>query len=129
MTRWILGLALVWAGVAEANPDPVRMVVADIPYARVWAAALEGLRDYPIERIAEGDILTGWWERPASANEPGYERVAQRVHLQVEPFGDRITRITAVVEVRGWRDGGWVSLDETESLERDVLAGIRAALR
>jgi hypothetical protein len=129
MTWWIWGIAVVWVGLAAANPDPVRMVVADIPYARVWAAALEGVHDYPIERIAEGDIMTAWRDRPASVGEPGFERVAERVHLQVEAFGERITRITAVVEVRGWRDGGWVRLEETRPLERNVLARIRAALQ
>jgi hypothetical protein len=128
MTRWILGLGLVWAGTVAANASPVRMVVADMPYARVWAAALDAVRDFPIERIADGDIVTGWRDRPARAEEQGFERIAERVRLQVEALGERITRITASAEVRGWRDGGWVSLQETGTLERNVLARIRAAL-
>jgi hypothetical protein len=129
MTRGIMALALVWVGVATANPDPVRMVVADMPYARAWAAALAGVHDYPIERIAEGEIMTGWQERPAKAGEEGFERVAERIHLQVEAFADHITRITTSAELRGWRDGGWVSLEDRGSLERNVLARIRTALR
>jgi hypothetical protein len=92
------------------------MVVADLPYARVWAAALEGVHDYPIERISEGEIMTGWRERPANAGEGGFERVAERIHLQVEAFAEQITRITARVELRGWRDGGWVSLKEARGI-------------
>jgi hypothetical protein len=128
MTPWTLGLALMWAGTVAVNAGPVRMVVADAPYARVWAAALEAVRDFPIERIAEGDIMTGWRDRPARAEEQGFERVAERVRLEVEAFGDRITRITATAEARGWRDGGWVSVGEAAPLARDVLARIRASL-
>ncbi len=126
--RWTLGLALMWAGTVAANTGPVRMVVADAPYARVWAATLEAVRDFPVDRIAEGDIMTGWRDRPARAEEEAVERMAERVHLEVEVFGDRITRITATAEARGWRDGGWVNVGEAAPLARDVLARIRAAL-
>jgi hypothetical protein len=104
------------------------MVVADVPYPRVWAAALEAVRDFPIERMAEGEIMTGWRDRPARPEEQGFERVSDRVHLRVEAFGERITRVTATSEVRGWRDGRWVDAGPTGVLERDVLARIRAAL-
>jgi hypothetical protein len=128
MTRWILGVGIVWVGTVAASVGPVQMVVADMPYARVWAAAQEAVRDYPIERIVDGDIVTGWQDRPPRAEEPGFERVAERVHLQVAASGERITRITVIAERRGWRDSGWVSLGETEPLGRLVLARIRAAL-
>jgi hypothetical protein len=128
MTRWILGVGIVWVGTVAASAGPVHMVVADMPYARVWAAAQEAVRDYPIERIVDGDIVTGWQDRPPRAEEPGFERVAERVHLQVAASGERITRITVIAERRGWRDSGWVSLGETEPLGRLVLARIRAAL-
>ena len=82
-----------------------------------------------MEQSAEGDSVTRWRERSPTAGDQGYERVAERVHLQVESFGERITRITAIVEIRGWRDGAWVGLDGSEALERSVLARIRAALR
>ena len=36
--RWSLGFALALGGSAAANPVPLRMVVADLPYTRVWAA-------------------------------------------------------------------------------------------
>jgi hypothetical protein len=54
------------------------MAVADAPYARVWAAAQEAVRDYPIERVIEGEIVTGWRDRPARIDEAGFRRVAER---------------------------------------------------
>ncbi len=102
--------------------------MADVPYARVWAVAQEAVRDYPLERIADGEIVTGWRERSARADEGNFERVAERVQLRVEAFGERITRITATVEVRGWRDGGWVMIEETGPVARDLLARIRMTL-
>jgi hypothetical protein len=33
---------------AGAEAEPLRMVVADVPYTRVWAAAQEAVRAYPI---------------------------------------------------------------------------------
>jgi hypothetical protein len=123
-----LGFVLVLGSSAVANPGPLHMVVADLPYARVWAAAREAVRDYPLERVADGEIVTGWRDRPARAEEGTFECVAERVQLRVEAFGDRITRITVTAEARGWRDGGWVSVGETAPLARDVLARIRAAV-
>jgi hypothetical protein len=110
MIKAILSAALVLAlgGSAVANSVPLRMVVADLPYARVWAAAQDAVRDCPLERVADGEIVTGWRDRPARAEEGTFERVAERVQLRVEAFGERITRITATVEVRGWRDGQWI---------------------
>jgi hypothetical protein len=70
-----------------------------MPYACVWAAAQEAVRDYPVERIADGEIVTGWRERPARVEEPGFERVAERVRLEVERFGEGITQVAATVEV------------------------------
>lgn len=56
MIRWIPSLALVLTlgGALAADPSPPRLIVADVPYARVWAAAQEAVRDYPLERIADG---------------------------------------------------------------------------
>jgi hypothetical protein len=60
MIKAILSAALVLAlgGSAVANSVPLRMVVADLPYARVWAAAQDAVRDYPLERVADGEIVT-----------------------------------------------------------------------
>lgn len=56
MIRWIpsLTLVLTLGGALAADPSPPRLIVADVPYARVWAAAQEAVRDYPLERIADG---------------------------------------------------------------------------
>jgi hypothetical protein len=123
-----LGFVLVLGSSVVANPGPLHMVVADLPYTRVWAAAREAVRDYPLEQVADGEIVTGWRDRPARAEEGTFERVAERVQLRVEAFGERITRITVTVEARGWRDGQWMISEASEPGARDVLARIRTAL-
>jgi hypothetical protein len=129
MMRRILWVALLLlVRVAGADAGPVRMVVADVPYARVWAAAQEAVREYPIERVADGEIVTGWRDRAPRPEEPGFERVTERVTLRVEEFGERITRITAAVELRGWQAGHSVMIEDPGPATRDLLARIRAAL-
>ncbi len=129
MSRLIPVLALVvLAEGAAAGGGPVRMVVADVPYARVWAAVQEALREYPIERAADGELVTGWRERAPHAEETGVERVAERITLQVEPFGEGITRITVLVELQGLQAGQWVTLEERGPASHEVLARVRAAL-
>lgn len=123
-----LGFVLALGSSAVADSVPLRMVVADLPYTRVWAAAREAVRDYPLERVADGEIVTGWRDRPARAEEETFERVEERVQLRVEAFGERITRITVTAEARGWRDGQWIIIEASEPGARDVLARIRAAL-
>ncbi len=123
-----LGFVLALGSSAVANSVPLRMVVADLPYARVWTAAQEAVRDYPLERVAEGEIVTGWRDRPARAEEATFDRVAERVQLRVEAFGEGITWITVTGEARGWRDGQWIIIEASEAAARDVLARIRAAL-
>jgi hypothetical protein len=68
------------------------------------------------------------WLWRTRADGGNFERVAERVQLRVEAFGERITRITATVEVRGWREGGWVMIEETGPVARDLLARIRMTL-
>ncbi len=129
MTRLAVSLGLVLlVGSATADPDPPRMVVADVPYARVWAAAQEAIKEYPIERAADGEIVTGWRERPPNAEERGFERVTERITLRVEAFGERIARIAPLIELRGWRDSRWVTIEDVDLATRELLARIRAAL-
>ena len=124
----VLGLLLVVT--SPAADDRWRMVVADAPYARVWAAAQEAVRDYPIERVIEGEIVTGWRDRPARIDEAGFRRVAERVTLRVQPFEERITRITVLVEVRGWRDDAdGVPLADDGVVAHQVLERVRESLR
>ncbi len=120
-----LGLVLLLAGgVAAAS---LRMVVADLPYARVLDAATAALADYPEVRAADGRFETGWRERAARPDEMGFERVQERATVRVEPFGERITRVTVDVEVQGWRDGRWVPIRDTEPAEQALLDRIRDA--
>ncbi len=126
MRRAILIAACFHACAVGADAGMMRMVVADVPYAQVWDAAQRALADYPIERAMEGLIVTGWRERRPRAGE-AFQRVTERLTVRVEPFADRITRITVEVEARGWRDDGWVAVPDAETTAREVLARIRAA--
>jgi hypothetical protein len=110
-----------------AEAPRLRMVVADLPYARVWDAALRAVADYPLESAGGGRIVTGWRERPPREGEPGVSRVTERVTLGVVETGVRITLITVDVEARGWRDGEWVALPDTGVTARAVLARLRDA--
>ena len=72
------------------RPRGLRLVVFDVPYARVWDRRLRALRDYPVERAADGVIETG--ARRAGRRGPtelGVERVAERVTVRVEAVGER----------------------------------------
>jgi hypothetical protein len=103
------------------------MVVADLPYDRVLAAAVRALDGYPIERLADGVIVTGWRARPARAEEAGFEAIEERVTLRVEPFGERITRVTAEVEARGRRGGVMTPIPDPRAAAREILARVREA--
>lgn len=116
-----------WSVMGDAEAGRMRMVVADLPYARVWDAALQAVADYPLERVAEGRIVTGWRERSPRPSEGGFVRVTERIVLDVEEAGDRITRVTVEVEARAWRNGGWVALPDTQATAREVLARLRDA--
>lgn len=116
---WLLAVA----GLASAGTT--RMVVADVPYARVWAAALQAMREYPLERAADGLIRTGWRERPPRGDEPGFARVEERATVWVEAFAERITRVSVSVEARGWRDGRWVPITDTTAVENAILDRLR----
>jgi hypothetical protein len=127
----LLTAVLVLAGAAliarVEGGGTVRMVVADLPYARVWSAATFALAGYPVERAADAIIQTGWAERPPGEGPAGVERVQERVTVRVEPFAERITRVSVSVEARGWRDGQWVPLADTRAREHAILDLIRDA--
>ncbi len=128
MTRRVallVGLLLGLAGTPEAGT--MRMVVADLPYARVWDAAVRAVRDYPTGRTADGLIETGWLERSPREGEGTFSSVMERVTVRVEPYAERITRVTVEVEARGWRDGQWVPIPDTEARERTILDRVREA--
>jgi hypothetical protein len=112
---------------ALAEAGTMRMVVADLPYARVWDAATRALADYPLEQLADGLIRTGWRERAPGEGEAGFERLRERAVVRVEPFAERVTRVTVEVEAQGWRDGQWAPIADTEARARAILARIREA--
>lgn len=126
MRQAVLAATLVLLAVgAGSEAGMVRMVVADLPYARVWEAAVRAVAGYPLERAADGVIVTGWRERAPREGEAGFSRVAERLSLRVEPFAERITRVIVEVEAKGWREGEWVPIPDTEAIAREVLARIR----
>src|SRR5439155_757217 len=100
-------------------------VVADATYARVWDAAVRAVEGYPIERAAEGTIVTGWLERPPREGEPAFTRVLERLTVRVESSARLITRVTVDVEARGLGAEGWVPIENTEPAERAILARVR----
>jgi hypothetical protein len=124
-----LAFLLVVADVPAAGANLGRMMVADVAYAQVWMAAQEAVRDYPLERLTDGEIVTGWRDRPARTAETGFRRVAERVTLRVQPFEPRITRITVLVEVRGWRDSESQPIEDDGEAAHQILERVRAALR
>jgi hypothetical protein len=127
MRRGGLALAVVLGLAVSVEAATVHMVVADLPYARVWQAANAALAGYPVERAADGVIQTGWTERPPGEGTGGAARVQERVTVRVEAFGERITRVTVSVEARGWRDGQWAPLADTRAREHAILDLIRDA--
>jgi hypothetical protein len=123
----ILALALTLMPMAAGGAGTVHMVVADLPYARVWSAANAAMAGYPLEQAADNVIQTGWAERPPGEGPAGAERFQERVTVRVEPFGVRITRVTVSVEARAWRNGQWTPVADTRALENAILDRIRDA--
>jgi hypothetical protein len=122
----LLGVALLGASAASGT-GMMRAVVADLPYDRVLAAAVRALDGYPIAGVADGVITTEWRARAPRPDEPGFERVEERVTLRVEPAGERITRVTVEVEARGWRGGVARPIADTRAIAREILARLREA--
>ncbi len=132
------GLALVAAMCAwpvadaiaqSAAPPPAsRLMVMDMPYARVWDGAVHALSGYALARAADGVIETARVEREPRPDEPGAGRVAERVTVRVEAVGERITRVTVSVSAEVFRDGGWHAVDPSPATARAVIDRIRAGL-
>jgi hypothetical protein len=117
-------------GLTHASPlvaQAPRLVVLDLPYDRVWANTLRALADYPIERAADGVIVTRRVERAPRPDEGGFDRVAERVTVRLDDFGPRSTRIAVEVLAEGRRAGAWVPIADTEATARAVLDRVRAA--
>jgi len=133
----LAGLLAGVGGAAAMGPTPAppaplaaqapRLVVLDLPYDRVWANTLRALVDYPIERAADGVIVTRRVERAPRPDEAAFDRVAERVTVRLDDFGPRSTRIAVEVLAEGHRAGAWVPIADTEATARAVLDRVRAA--
>jgi hypothetical protein len=111
----------------SAQPAGSRLLVLDLPYARVWEKVLRALEGYALTRAADGVIESARLERAPRAEEAGLERVAERVTVRVEEVAPRVTRITVEVQAEGLRAGQWEALQDGAATARALLERIRAA--
>jgi hypothetical protein len=124
----ILAVLLLGTTVIAGGGGGSRLLVMDLPYARVWEGVLRAFAGQPLERAGDGVVETGRVERAPRPDEPGIERVAERVTVRVEPVGSLVTRVSVEVQAEGLRGGRWEPLPDGEATARAVLAEIRAAL-
>jgi hypothetical protein len=115
MRRRLGTIAAVLLAATIGEAGVASLGVIDLPYTRVWEAGLRAVEGYPVERAGQGRIETGWVEAAPARGEAGFTRVTERVTLRIEAVGDQVTRVTAVVEARGWRGGEWVLLADTDA--------------
>jgi hypothetical protein len=113
--------------VTGAPADP-RLLVMDVPHARVWEGAVRALSVYPLVRAAEGVIETARVERAPLPGEPGVERVAERITVRVEAVAPKVTRVSVTVDAEVLRGGQWQPVEVAPALVRDVLDRIRAGI-
>lgn len=105
-----------------------RLLVMDLPYARVWEGALQALDGYPLARASDGVIETVRMERAPRPEEGGLARVAERVMVRVEAMAPKVTRVTVEVALEGLRGGRWAPLADDGATTRTVLDRIRASI-
>ncbi len=128
--RWWVLAAILGLGVpacAGGSASGLRLLVIDLPYQRVWDAALRAVAEYGVTRAGDGVIETGRVERAARPDESGLERVAERLTVRVQPVADLVTRVTVEVQAEGLRGGRWEPLPGDGATAAAVLARIRAA--
>jgi hypothetical protein len=122
----LAGLLVVTPMIA-GGADP-RLLVMDLPSARVWEGAVRALGAYPLVRASEGVIETARMERAPLPDEHGAERVAERVVVRVEAVAEKVTRVTVTVEAQALRGGQWRPLAGSPATVRAVLDRIRAGI-
>ena len=130
-TKFVTLTAAVWllpAMAAMAQPATPRLLVMDLPYARVWAGTVRALGGYALARASDGVIETVRGERAPLPDEAGVERIAERVTVRVEAVADNVTRVTVTVEAEALRGGSWRAVDASPTTVRAVLDRIRASL-
>jgi hypothetical protein len=123
-----LAVWLLPAMAATAQPEIPRLLVMDLPYARVWEGTVRAFGDQALARAANGVIETTRTERAPLPDEVAVERVAERVTVRVESTGDRVTRITVTVETEGREGSLWRPIEASPTRARAVLDRIRASI-
>jgi hypothetical protein len=113
---------------AMAQPATPRLLVMDLPYARVWEGTVRALGGYALARASDGVIETARVERAPRPDEAGVERVAERVTVRVEAVADKVTRVTVTVAAEALRDGSWRAVGASPATVRTVLDRIRASI-
>lgn len=121
--------ALLPGAVVTAQPSSQRLLVFDVPFARVWERTIQEMKAYPVARVGDGVIETARAERAPLSREAGAERVAERITIRVEAVAETVTRVTATVDAEAWRDGRWQPFEGSSITTRTVLDRIRAGLR
>jgi hypothetical protein len=117
------------AGVRAQTAAPApRLLVMDLPYARVWAGTVRAFGEQALARAADGVIETTRVERAPRPDEAGIDRIAERVTVRVESMADRVTRITVTVETEALQGGSWRAIDASPATVRTVLDRIRASI-
>jgi hypothetical protein len=106
-----------------------RLLVMDLPYARVWEGAVQALGGYPLTRASDGVIETARRERLPLPEEGAFERVAERITVRVEAVAPDVTRITVDVALEGLRGDRWGPIEDDGATARTVLDRIRASIR
>jgi hypothetical protein len=126
-----LAVAAAWllsAMGAMAQPAAPRLLVMDLPYARVWEGTVRALGGRALARASDGVIETTRVERVPRLDEAGVERVAERITVRVEAVADRVTRVTVTVEAEALSGDGWRAVDASLATVRTVLDRIRASI-
>jgi hypothetical protein len=124
----MVAAALLPGASAMGQASGPRLLVVDLSYARVREAARHALAAYPLARDSGGVIESARVERVPRPEEPGVDRVAERITVRVDPVGARITRVTVTVETEVLRRGRWQPGDGSGATVRAVLDRIRAGI-
>jgi hypothetical protein len=131
--RRVLAALIAVAGLmtalgATAQAGAPRLLVMDLPYARVWEETVRAFDGYALTRAASGVIETARVERAPLPDEAGLDRVAERITVRVEAVADRVTRVTVTVEAEALRAGIWQAVEASPTTVRTVLDRIRASI-
>jgi hypothetical protein len=123
VAAWLLSTIPVMA--QQGTP---RLLVMDLPYARVWEGTVRAFGGSALARASDGVIETARAERAPLPDEVGFEQVAERVTVRVESMADRITRVTVTVEAEVLQGGRWRAISPSPTRVRAIFDRIRASI-